>query len=384
MRRPLFSASLAVALASGLLLFGSVAGSEPAAAPRANLAGARIRLQRVVSGLSSPVALAWRGSHTSPMYVAEQGGTVVAVANGHVVRTVLHVKVSQGSERGLLGIAFSRDSKRLYVDHTDTRGDIRIAVYRMRNGVANVASRRVLLVIPHHTFSNHNGGNLVFGPDNMLYIGTGDGGGGGDTLHNGQNLDSLLGKILRINPRKNGSQPYSIPPGNPFAGQPGRKGAIWMYGLRNPWRFSFDRKTHNMWIGDVGQDRWEEIDFAKAGRSGINWGWNLREGKHAYNGGARPPGAHDPIWERSHDHGDCAIIGGYVYRGSAIKSLSGAYLYGDECTGEIRALVRSGGRLTQHADLHLNVSSLSSFGQGPRGGLFAVSLGGSIYQIEPR
>ncbi len=227
----------------------------------------------------------------------------------------------------------------------------------MRNGVANVASRRVLLVIPHHTFSNHNGGNLVIGPDGMLYIGTGDGGGGGDTLHNGQNLDSLLGKILRIDPRKNGSKPYSIPPGNPFAGQPGRRGAIWMYGLRNPWRFSFDRKTHDMWIGDVGQDQWEEIDFASAGRGGINWGWNLREGKHAYNGGARPPGAHDPIWERSHGAGDCAIIGGYVYRGSAITSLAGAYLYGDECTGEIRALVRSGGRLTQHADLHLNVSS---------------------------
>ena len=381
MRRPLLSASLAVALAAGLFLPSSVSASASAAAPRANLAGARIRLQRVASGLSSPVALAWRGSHTSPMYVAEQGGTVVAAANGRVVRTVLHVNVSQGSERGLLGIVFSRDGKRLYVDHTDSRGDIRVAVYRMRNGVANVASRRVLLVIPHHTFSNHNGGNLVIGPDGMLYIGTGDGGGGGDTLHNGQNLDSLLGKILRIDPRKNGSKPYSIPPGNPFAGQPGRRGAIWMYGLRNPWRFSFDRKTHDMWIGDVGQDQWEEIDFASAGRGGINWGWNLREGKHAYNGGARPPGAHDPIWERSHGAGDCAIIGGYVYRGSAITSLAGAYLYGDECTGEIRALVRSGGRLTQHADLHLNVSSVSSFGQGPHGGLFAVSLGGSIYQI---
>jgi glucose/arabinose dehydrogenase len=384
MRRPLLAAPLALALAAGLLVPNAGAAADPAATPRANLANAHPRLRLVASGLSSPIALAWRSGHPSPIYVAEQGGRVVAVANGHVVRTVLNVKVSQGSERGLLGIVFSRDGKRLYVDHTDARGDIRVAVYRMRNGVASVASRRVLMVIPHHTYGNHNGGNVVIGPDDMLYISTGDGGGGGDTLHNGQNLNSLLGKILRINPRKNGSKPYSIPPGNPFAGQPNRKGAIWMYGLRNPWRFSFDRKTHDLWIGDVGQDEWEEIDYARAGRSGINWGWNLREGKHPYNGGARPPGARDPIWERSHDDGDCAIIGGYVYRGTSVKSLTGAYVYGDECTGEIRALVQSGGHVTQRADLHLNVSALSTFGQGPKGALFPVSLGGSIYQIVRR
>jgi glucose/arabinose dehydrogenase len=317
------------------------------------------------------------------MYVAEQGGRIVAVVDGRVTRTVLRLTVSQGSERGLLGMTFSRDGKKLYVYHTDRVGDIRIAEYRMNNGRANVATRRVLMVIPHPTYSNHNGGGLVRGPDNMLYIATGDGGGGGDPFGNAQNLNSLLGKILRIDPRKNGDKPYRIPPGNPFAGQPNRKGAIWMYGLRNPWRFSFDRQTKAIWIGDVGQNAWEEIDFAKAGRRGINWGWNLREGGHPY-AGARPPGARDPIVERSHDAGDCSIIGGYVYRGPSSVPLRGAYVFGDLCTGIIRAVVQSNGRVVQRADLGIRVSQLSTFGQGPKGALFAVSLGGTVDRIVRR
>ncbi len=381
MRRPFLATSVALALGAAVLVPNTGAASARAAVPSTNISTAHVKLKLVASGLSNPVALAWQAGHPTPIYVAEQDGTVVAVANGHVVRTVLHLTVSFGGERGLLGIVFSRDGSKLYVDHTDPRGDIRIAEYRMKNGIANAASRRVLMVIPHHIFPNHNGGDLVMGPDGMLYISVGDGGGGGDTLHNGQNLDSLLGKILRIDPRENGTKPYRIPPGNPFAGQPNRKPAIWMYGLRNPWRFSFDRKTHDIWIADVGQDMWEEIDYARAGRRGINWGWNLREGKHPYNGGARPPGAHDPIFERSHSDGDCAIIGGFVYRGSSSVPLGGAYVFGDECTGEIRAIVQSGGHLTQSADLHLNVSQLSTFGEGPKGALFPVSLGGTIYQI---
>jgi glucose/arabinose dehydrogenase len=384
MRRPLLAASLAVALGAGLLVPDMSAASAPAADPRVNLATARVRLQRVVGGLDRPIALAWRAGNTAPMYVAEQGGRIVAVDNGHVVQTVLNVKVSQGSERGLLGMAFSRDGTKLYIHHTDKVGDIRIAEYRMRKGVVIVATRRVLMVIPHRRFSNHNGGNLVTGPDDMLYIATGDGGGGGDTLGNGQNLNSLLGKILRINPRRTSTNPYRVPQDNPFAGQPGRKGAIWMYGLRNPWRFSFDRKTKDMWIGDVGQNAWEEIDFARAGRRGINWGWNLREGGHPYNGGARPPGARDPIFERSHDAGDCAIIGGYVYRGSPAVPLVGAYVFGDSCTGDIRAIVQSSGRVTQSADLGLDVPGLSSFGQGPKGALYAVGLGGTVDKIVRR
>jgi glucose/arabinose dehydrogenase len=344
-----------------------------------------VRLQLVAGGLDSPVALAWRAGDPTRLFVAEQGGTIKIVTRGHVAATALHLTVSNdGNERGLLGIAFSRDGKKLYVDHTDPTGDIRVAEYTMKGGVANPASRRVLLVIPHRQFSNHNGGSLVIGPDNMLYIGVGDGGGGGDTLHNGQNTDALLGKILRIDPRPNGKAQYRIPTGNPFRGKPGHRGEIWMYGLRNPWRFSFDSKTHDMWIGDVGQDAYEEVDFARAAHGGQNWGWNLREGFHPYNGGAEPPGARDPIFERPHTAGDCAIIGGYVYRAKPIAALDGAYVFGDECTGVVRSIVQSGGHVVQSAGLGLNVPQLTTFGEGPSGGLFAASRAGSIYVIAAR
>jgi glucose/arabinose dehydrogenase len=216
----------------------------------------------------------------------------------------------------------------------------------------------------------------------MLYIGVGDGGSGGDPHGNGQNTNVLLGKILRINPRATGAA--RIPNGNPFKGKAGHRGAIWMFGLRNPWRFSFDRATKDMWIGDVGQDLFEEIDFAREGNQrGANWGWNKREGLHPYNGGARPKNSRDPIAERPHSAGDCAIIGGYVYRGAPKLKLVGAYVYGDECTGVIRAIVQKGGRAKQNASLGITVSQLSSFGQGPNGGLYAISVGGSIYQLVP-
>jgi glucose/arabinose dehydrogenase len=353
----------------------------PVATPHANLAAARVRLQLVARGLNSPVALAWRAGDATRIYVAEQSGTVRIVSKGRIAATALRLTVSNDNERGLLGIAFSRDGKKLYVDHTDPTGDIRIAEYTMKGTIANAATRRLLLVIPHREFSNHNGGGLVVGPDNMLYIGVGDGGGGGDTLHNAQNTNSLLGKILRIDPRAQGKAQYRIPTGNPFRGKAGHRGEIWMYGLRNPWRFSFDSKTHDMWIGDVGQSAFEEVDLARAGVGGVNWGWNLREGFHPYNGGAKPVGARDPIFERSHDGGDCAIIGGYVYRGKPIAPLVGAYVFGDECTGVVRALVQSGGHVVQSAGLGLNVSELTTFGQGPTGGIFAVSRGGSIYVL---
>ena len=154
-----------------------------------------------------------------------------------------------------------------------------------------------------------------------------------------------------------------------------------MYGLRNPWRFSFDRTTHDMWIGDVGQNLYEEVDYAPAGQSGINWGWNLREGFHPYNGGAKPPGARDPILERPHSAGDCAIIGGYVYRGTAISNFNGAYVFGDECTGEVRAVVQQGGKVVQSKDLLVNIPQLTSFGQGPLGSIYAASRAGKLYVL---
>jgi glucose/arabinose dehydrogenase len=359
---------------------GAHATAKPHAAPT-NLAAAHVALKPYATGLTSPVAIAFRGKDSSRMYVAQQPGTLVMVTNGHVSAPLLHFNVSSGGEEGLLGIAFSNNGKKLYADITDPTGDIRILEFTMSGNVPNASTRRQLLKIPHHTFPNHNGGNLVIGADNMLYIGVGDGGGGGDTLHNGQNTNALLGKILRINPNPKGKAQYSIPADNPFAGQAGKRGEIWMYGLRNPWRFSFDRQTHDLWIGDVGQDLYEEVDYAKAGQKGINWGWNAREGFHPYNGGAKPPGARDPLLERPHSDGDCAITGGYVYRAHAVANFFGAYVFGDTCTGELRAVTQKNGKVAQSRDLNLNVASISTFGEGPFGGLYAASLDGTIYAL---
>jgi glucose/arabinose dehydrogenase len=193
----------------------------------------------------------------------------------------------------------------------------------------------------------------------------------------------LLGKIVRISPNPASGSPYSISADNPFVGQAGARGEVWMYGLRNPWRFSFDRANGDMWIGDVGQNLYEEIDYAPAGQKGINWGWSLREATHPYNGGAEPPGGRDPIIERPHTAGDCAITGGYVYRGTAIPALVGAYLYGDYCTGKVFAAEQQGGTVVQNVDLGINVPALTSFGQDLNGELYAVSQTGSVYRITP-
>jgi glucose/arabinose dehydrogenase len=194
-------------------------------------------------------------------------------------------------------------------------------------------------------------------------------------------IATLAGEIARIDPRPTATAPYRIPPTNPFVAYAGVRHEILMFGLRNPRRFSLDRATSDMWIGDVGQDLYEEIDFALAGHRGINYGWNKREGFHPYNGGARPPGAHDPLLERPHSDGDCAIVGGYVYRATQIPYLTGAYLYGDFCTAEIRAVVQVHGTVTRNRNLGLNVSQFTTFGEGPYGGLYAASRAGTIYTI---
>jgi glucose/arabinose dehydrogenase len=367
-------AGLGVAVPSGL------AG---AATSPANLPLAHPKLVQIASGLNRPVVLAWRVGDGGRVYVAEQDGHVRIVAQGHIVSTALTIPVSSGNERGLLGLAFSHDGTRMYVDYTDGTGDIRIAEYTMTGNVANIYTRRQLLVIPHHIYANHNGGNLVMGADNFLYISVGDGGGAGDPLHNGQNLNSLLGKILRIDPRPSSTKPYTIPASNPFVNRVGTRPEIYMWGLRNPWRFSLDRLNRDVWIGDVGQNAWEEIDYAPAGQSGINWGWNLREGFQPYNGGVKPPNARDPLLVRSHTSGDCAITGGYVYRGSRIPNFFGAYVFGDTCTGALRAVVQQGGSVTQSKDLALNVPQITTFGEGLGGELYAASLSGRLYALTP-
>ena len=231
--------------------------------------------------------------------------------------------------------------------------------------------------------TNHNGGQLTFGPDGYLYIGVGDGGGGGDTDGNAQNLNVMLGKILRINPAQSGGNAYTIPSDNPFVGRAGLD-EIWMYGLRNPWRWSFDRLTHDLWIGDVGQGLYEEIDHAAPGQKGTNWGWNRREGLHPFNGGTKPAGAQDPVVEKSHDDDYCAIIGGYVYHSSAIPYLDGAYVYGDSCRPQISALVRSGNTAGAQHELGISVSNLTTFGESPAGELYLASGNGQIYKLAAR
>ena len=366
-------AGLGIALPTGI----ATAATSPA-----NLPLAHPKLVQIASGLTSPVALAWRVGDGSRVYVAEQDGHVRIVAQGRIVGTALTIPVSSGSERGLLGLTFARNGTKMYVDYTDGVGDIRIVEYTMKGNIANIFKRRQLLVIPHQTYGNHNGGNLVMGPDNFLYVSVGDGGGAGDPLHNGQNLNTLLGKILRIDPRPSATKPYTIPPSNPYV-RTGFRPEIYMWGLRNPWRFSLDRLNRDVWIGDVGQDAWEEIDYAAAGQSGTNWGWSFREGFQPYNGGVKPPNARDPLLVRSHTSGDCAIIGGYVYRGSTIPNFYGAYVFGDTCTGALRAVVQQGGRVTQSKDLLLNVPKLTTFGEGLGGELYAASRTGTLYAMTP-
>jgi glucose/arabinose dehydrogenase len=286
-------------------------------------------------------------------------------------------RITTGSEQGLLGIDFSPDGSKLYVDYTNVDGDTRIAEYPFANNAANKGAERIVMAIDQ-PYANHNGGNIAFGPDNMLYIGMGDGGSAGDPENRAQDLGSLLGKMLRINPAQNGTQPYSIPAGNPFAGQSGRRAEIWHYGLRNPWRWSFDRATGDMWIGDVGQNAWEEIDHVAAGRKGANFGWRLREGNHAYNGGAKPAGAVDPVYELSHDDGNAAVTGGYVYRGGAIRGFGGTYVFADFAKG--RLLGMNGASVN---DLGLHVGQLDSFGEDSSGELWVLSLAGGVYRLVP-
>jgi glucose/arabinose dehydrogenase len=381
-----------VALLGALATYGG-SGAPPAGAAATtttttvappNLSQVSVKLATFATGLSEPVAMVWRPQDPR-IFVVEQTGKIrILDGSGHILGTLVDLSnlISTGNEEGVLGAAFSRDGTKLYVDSTDPNFNIRITEFTMANNAIKPGSARRVLVIPHPVNQNHNGGQLIIGRDNMLYIGVGDGGGGGDVPGNAQNRGVLLGKILRIDPRPLGSQAYRIPPDNPFVGVSGARPEIWMYGLRNPWRFTFDSLTNDMWIGDVGQALYEEVDYAPAGMKGTNWGWNLREGLHPYNGGAKPPGAVDPILERAHTLGDCAIVGGYVYRATSIPHLTGAYLFSDFCTGKMMAVVRTGNTITQNRELGPVVDSMTSFAQGPLGGLYELSRGGTIYRLN--
>jgi glucose/arabinose dehydrogenase len=269
----------------------------------------------------------------------------------------------------------------MYVNFTDTAGDTQVVEFQMSGGVANTATRRTVLSVDQ-PFANHNGGDLHFGPDGFLYITLGDGGSGGDPNTNSQNLNTLLGKILRINPTPAGAAAYQIPPGNPFVGRNGLD-EIWDFGLRNPWRMSFDRTTGDLWIGDVGQGLREEVDFEPRGQGGRNWGWDRMEGSLNVEG-APPPGHVLPIFEYPHGTGGvCAVTGGYVYRGSAIPDLRGAYVFADFCPGQVMAFRQSGGRVVERAGLGVSTAQLSSFGQDAAGELYVLSLAGGVFKLSP-
>jgi glucose/arabinose dehydrogenase len=347
-----------------------------------NLASLRVKAVPFATGLDNPIAVAWRRGDNR-MYVAQQTGKIVIVANGQVVSTALDLTsaTSHGNEQGILGFTFTHDGTKMYVDYTDLKGNTHVVEWTMQGDHADVATRRQLLV-QLQPAANHNGGQVTIGPDNMLYVAFGDGGGTGGPTGNGQRMSTFLGKILRIDPRPSPTAPYTVPPDNPFVNRAGVKPEIWMSGLRNPWRFSFDRTTRDVWIGDVGQDLYEEVDYATAGTSGINWGWSKREGLHPYNGGAQPVGARNPILERPHTAGDCAVTGGYVYRATLVPGLTGGYVFGDFCTGELRAVAQANGKVTQSQDLGVNVAQLTSFGEGPLGTIYMISRSGTIYTLQ--
>ena len=357
-----------------------------------------ITLRRVVGGLSSPIGMTNAGDGSGRAFVIEQGGAIRIVRNGRLFsRPFLDISslVSTGGEQGLLGLAFHprfETNRRFYVNYTDTAGDTVIAEYKRATGDphrAATSSRRVLLTFDQ-PFSNHNGGHLAFGPDGYLYIATGDGGGAGDPQGNGQRRDTLLGKILRIDvDARSGGRAYGIPEDNPFRSEPGARPEIWSYGLRNPWRFSFDRRTDAMWIGDVGQGSWEEIDREPASSAGgINWGWNIKEGTHCFVTQTECEAAQttgdlrDPIAEYSHDFG-CSVTGGHVYRGRRFPSMRGYYFFADYCTGLMWTL-EAGAGAGQEERLRLRSDRrIASFGESGTGELFVVDRAGELLRVVP-
>jgi glucose/arabinose dehydrogenase len=330
------------------------------------------------------------------LYVVEKTGRIMRVEGG-AGRPVgaepfldLRGEVSTGSEQGLLSVAFASDyerSGRFYVDFTDTEGDTRIQEFRRDPDDpdrADPATRRELLRIDQ-PFDNHNGGLLLFGPDELMYVGTGDGGPAGDPMRNAQDLSTLLGKILRIDPRPADGQPYRVPASNPFVDEAGARGEIYSYGLRNPWRFSFDRLGGALSIGDVGQDSVEEIDLVGRGQGrGANFGWSAFEGDEPFNEDQDAEGAIAPVLAYPQVDA-CAVTGGYVVRDEALRSLYGRYLYGDFCVGELRSFIADPGRpAADDRPLGRTVPQLSSFGEDSAGRVYAVSLDGPVYRLEPR
>jgi glucose/arabinose dehydrogenase len=352
--------------------------------------GLTVEFAPFATGLDEPVFATGTADGTGRLFVVEQPGRIHIVnSDGSVAPSPfldISAEVQFGGEQGLLGLALHPDyarNGRLFVDYTrQGDGATVISEFRASGDTADPASERVLLTIPQ-PFVNHNGGMLGFDTGGKLLIGMGDGGSGGDPQGNGQNRQALLGKILRID--VDGKKPYAIPSDNPFAGSKDAAPEIWDLGTRNPWRFSFDRKTGDLFIGDVGQGDWEEIDAEPAGTGGRNYGWNVMEGDHCF----RVPdcdqsGVVRPVVEYSHDDGSCSVIGGYVYRGSALPGLQGGYIFSDYCSGTLWAFSAAAALATGSVPLTVVGSagqSPSSFGQDDAGELYLMGSSGRILKV---
>ena len=385
--RPRHVVVVVAAVAAALTL---VAAGLPGPANALDASGIELRL---VATPATGTAIAARAGDKT-LYIAEQSGTIRALRGETLADTpVLDLTdvVSAGGERGLLGLAFSPDGTRMYVHYTNRDGDSEIVEFGMRADGVDAGSRRLLLTVEQPQ-ANHNGGQIAFGPDRMLYIALGDGGASGDAgpghrpEGNGQALDTLLGKLLRIDPTPSTNAPYTVPRDNPFVGRSGALPEIWSYGLRNPWRFTFDDETGDLWIGDVGQSAWEEVNFVPAvdgvgaGR-GDNFGWARLEGTHPFSGTA-PANAVPPVHEFAHTDGSCSVTGGYVYRGKRIRELRGTYLFVDYCRDQIMGLTPDNGGFSP-VDLDTQVASVSTFGQRNNGELYVLSQTDGLYRILP-
>ncbi len=347
---------------------------------------ANLRLDVVAGGLESPVDVTAADDGSGRLFVVEQVGRIRIVRGGVTEETPfldITDRIASGGERGLLGIALHPDfptDPRVFVDYTDLQGNTVVSSFApsLDADVLDPGSEQVILQV-EQPFPNHNGGALAFGPDGMLYIALGDGGSGGDPMGNGQRLDTLLAKILRIDVDVAADQDprYDIPPDNPFAdGANGARPEIWLYGVRNPWRIRFDPATGDLWIGDVGQGAWEEIDVARGGQGGLDLGWNVMEGFHCYNpsDGCDQTGLTLPIAEYGHDLG-CAVVGGVVVHDPTTPSMDGRYLFSDNCSGRIWLLDTAGNDRREPVVAFESGRNISAISQDGSGAVYVTDLG---------
>lgn len=366
--------------------------------PATGPAGAEPTVRLVASGLSAPLYVTAPPADSARIFIVLQSGQIRVLRNDTLLPTPfldIGTSIAYGGERGLLSMAFHRNyalNGEFFVDYTDPLGNIQVVRYAVSGdpNIADPASAHPILSVAHQTYANHNGGLVLFGPDGFLYIGVGDGGGGGDPLHSGQDSTVLLGKILRID--VDGGSPYAVPARNPFVGRPPARPEIWAYGLRNPWRFSFDATTHDLYIADVGESTVEEVDVQPStSAGGVNYGWNIMEGDQCYNppSGCNVTGLTLPVLTYLHGPSEsigCAIIGGSVYRGSRIPAFVGRYFYGDLCQGWIKSVRLQNGApadLLDHTAQFGPHPNLTSFGVDARGELYLTTGDGNVYRIVP-